>query len=59
MERLHESMNVYTKAMSRRAETPREKEKALPVGYLGRTMVAHGEDFEPHSEYGSCLTGMT
>lgn len=26
-------------------------------GDLGSTMVAHGSDFEPDSEFGMCLTG--
>lgn len=57
MERLHKSMNSYTKSMSKRAEGVDDKEKGLPVSYLGRTMIAHGEDFEPDSEYGNCLIG--
>ncbi|KAI0199436.1 BAR domain-containing protein [Astrocystis sublimbata] len=58
MDRLHKSMNVYVKSLSRRGETFEDKEKGLPVSYLGRTMIAHGEDFEPDSEFGNCLIGM-
>lgn len=56
MERLHKSMSVYVKAMSKRNEGD-DKEKILPVGYLGGTMVNHGEDFDGTSEFGQCLTG--
>lgn len=50
-------MNTYVKSLSRRGETFEDKEKGLPVSYLGRTMIAHGEDFEPESEFGNCLIG--
>ncbi|KAF2238630.1 BAR-domain-containing protein [Viridothelium virens] len=55
MEKLHKSMTVYTKSISKRSEGD-DKEKSLPIGYLGTTMIHHGEDFEPESEFGSCLT---
>jgi hypothetical protein len=55
MERLHKSMTVYTKALSKRNEGD-DKEKTLPVAYLGGTMISHGEDFESDSEFGRCLT---
>lgn len=54
MERLQKSMNTYVKAMSKRNEGE-DKEKTLPVGYLGGTMVNHGEDFDGQSEFGQCL----
>lgn len=47
-------MNVYVKTLSKRNEGD-DKEKALPVSYLGSTMVSHGEDFEDDSEFGQCL----
>lgn len=50
-------MNVYVKSVSKRCETSEDKEKGLPIGYMGRTMAAHGEDFEPDSEFGNCLIG--
>ncbi len=40
-------MSAYVKWVGRRGETFEDKEKGLPVSYLGRTMVGHGEDFEP------------
>ena len=54
---MHKSMNAYTKSMSKRCDPHEDKEKGLPVSFLGRTMMAHGEDFEPDSEYGNCLIG--
>lgn len=50
-------MNVYVKSVSKRCETSEDKEKGLPIAYMGRTMAAHGEDFEPDSEFGNCLIG--
>ncbi|KAI1171762.1 BAR domain-containing protein [Nemania sp. FL0916] len=58
MDRLQKSMNAYIKSLSRRGETFEDKEKGLPVSYLGRTMIAHGEDFEPDSEFGNGLIAM-
>ncbi|KAI1377069.1 BAR-domain-containing protein [Hypoxylon crocopeplum] len=57
-ERLQKSMTAYVKSLSRRGETFEDKEKGLPVSYLGRTMMSHGEDFEPNSEFGNCLVAM-
>lgn len=55
MERMHKSMNTYIKWLSRRGETFEDGQKGLPVNYLGRTMVRHGEDFDPESEFGRSL----
>ncbi|KAH8587678.1 hypothetical protein B0O99DRAFT_526331 [Bisporella sp. PMI_857] len=57
MEKLHKSMTVYVKSLSKRNEIE-EREKVLPVAYLGHTMMHHGEDFEPDSEFGNCLISM-
>ena len=54
MDRLHKSMTSYVKSMSKRNEVE-DKEKILPVAYLGQQMTNHGEDFEPDSEFGNCL----
>lgn len=54
MERLQRSMTAYVKTLSKRQEGD-DKEKILPVAYLGSTMVNHGEDFEDDSEFGQCL----
>lgn len=55
MEKMHKSMNLYVKAMAKRAEAE-DKEKNLPIGFLGRMMVNHGQEFENHSEFGQCLS---
>lgn len=57
MQKLHKSMTVYIKSLSKRSEAE-DKEKILPVGYLGQQMAHHGEDFEPDSEFGNCLISM-
>ncbi|KAL2132472.1 hypothetical protein VTI74DRAFT_3746 [Chaetomium olivicolor] len=58
MERLQRSMNQYIKWMGRHLEPSEDREKALPVGYLGRTMAGHGEEFQADSEFGNCLITM-
>ncbi|OQE12341.1 hypothetical protein PENVUL_c001G06225 [Penicillium vulpinum] len=55
VDRIHKSMTSYVKAISKRNEGD-DKEKTLPIGHLGSSMVAHGEDFDGNSEYGQCLT---
>lgn len=57
MDRLQKSMTTYVKSLSKRSEGD-DREKALPVGHLGSTMVFHGEDYEPDSVFGSCLIGI-
>jgi hypothetical protein len=51
-------MNQYVKWMGRRLEPSEDREKGMPVGYLGRTMVGYGEEFQPDSEFGNCLITM-
>ncbi|GMF75863.1 unnamed protein product [Aspergillus oryzae] len=48
-------MVAYVKAVSKRSEGD-DKEKTLPIGHLGTSMVSHGEDYDAHSDYGRCLT---
>lgn len=55
LEKMQRSTNAYIKAISKRSEVE-GKEKTLPIAYMGGTMISHGEDFEPDSEYGQCLT---
>lgn len=57
MERLDRSSKTYIKSMSRR-DAGEEKEKQLPVGYFGSALTTHGEDFEPDSEFGQCLSAL-
>ncbi|EXJ63167.1 hypothetical protein A1O7_03612 [Cladophialophora yegresii CBS 114405] len=54
LEKMQRSMNAYIKAISKRSEVE-GKEKTLPIALMGGTMISHGEDFEPDSEYGQCL----
>ncbi|KAK3366285.1 hypothetical protein B0T24DRAFT_535366 [Lasiosphaeria ovina] len=58
MERMQKSMNMYVKWLGRRGELGDDKEKGLPASYLGRTMIAHGEEFQSDSEFGNCLIAM-
>lgn len=55
MDKMQKSMATYVKSLSKRAEGD-DREKQLPGGHLGSTMVTHGEDFEPDSEFGNCLS---
>ncbi|KAF2128675.1 BAR-domain-containing protein [Dothidotthia symphoricarpi CBS 119687] len=57
MDKMQRAMSVYVKSMSKRAEGD-DKEKQLPGGHLGSSMVTHGEDFEPDSEFGNCLSSL-
>ncbi|KAI9746669.1 MAG: hypothetical protein M1818_000383 [Claussenomyces sp. TS43310] len=57
MERLQKSMTGYVKSLSKRSEVD-DGEKILPGGHLGQTMMNHGEDFEPDSDFGNCLISM-
>ena len=56
MEKLQKSMRGYVKSLSTRSDGD-DREKMVPVSYLGSTMVSHGGDFDPDSEFGMCLTG--
>lgn len=57
MDKMQKTMTVYVKSLSKRAEGD-DKEKSLPGGNLGSSMVTHGEDFEPDSEFGTCLSSL-
>ncbi|KAF2993962.1 hypothetical protein E8E13_000454 [Curvularia kusanoi] len=57
MDKMQKAMAVYVKSISKRAEGA-DKEKQLPGGHLGSSMVTHGEDFEPDSEFGNCLSSL-
>ncbi|KAG9784576.1 BAR-domain-containing protein, partial [Aureobasidium melanogenum] len=54
LEKMQRSMTAYVKAISKRSEME-GKEKTLPIAYMGGTMISHGDDFEPDSEFGQCL----
>ena len=53
---MQKSTTAYIKAISKRSEVE-GKEKVLPIGHMGATMISHGEDFEVDSELGQCLNG--
>lgn len=57
MDKMQKSMTAYVKSMSKRAEG-HDREKTLPGGHLGSSMVTHSEDFEPDSEFGNCLSSL-
>lgn len=58
MVKMQASMTEYVKWLTRRSESIVDKEKGVPASVLGRTMIAHGEDFDNDSEFGNCLIGM-
>lgn len=57
MERLQKSTSTYVKWIARRGEGFEDKEKGLPIAFVGRMMISHGEEFESDSEFGACLLG--
>lgn len=57
MDRLQKSMNLYVQAFAKRRESD-DRDKMLPGGHLGATMINHGQDFQPDSEFGNCLISM-
>lgn len=57
MEKLQRAMTLYVQALAKRKEAD-DRDKLLPVGYLGATMIGHGQDFQSDSEFGSCLISM-
>ncbi|KAK0383872.1 hypothetical protein NLU13_7964 [Sarocladium strictum] len=57
-EKLHKSASVYIKWNTRRCDGFEDKERNTPIGFLGRAMTVHGEDFEPESEFGNCLSSL-
>ena len=57
MEKLQKAMTLYVQALAKRKEAD-DRDKLLPVGYLGATMIGHGQDFQMDSEFGNCLISM-
>lgn len=56
MDKLHKSMSLYVKHIGKKSEG--EDRDKIPLGNLGSTMIAHGQDFAPDSEFGTCLIRM-
>ncbi|OAQ66226.1 BAR domain-containing protein [Pochonia chlamydosporia 170] len=58
MESLHKATTAYSKWISRRCDASEDKSRSTPTTVLGRAMVAHGNDFEPESEFGNSLAAV-
>lgn len=56
MVKLQTTMNSYVKWLTHRDSLVGEK--GVPASVLGRTMIAHGEDFDRDSQFGNCLIEM-
>lgn len=56
MVKLQTTMNSYVKWLTHRDNLVGEK--GVPSSVLGRTMIAHGEDFDRDSQFGNCLIEM-
>ncbi|CAH0038923.1 unnamed protein product [Clonostachys rhizophaga] len=57
-ERLQKSTNSYIRWMTRRCDALEDRERAAPIGYHGRVMAAHGEEFEADSQLGTSLVAL-
>ena len=57
MERLNDSTSSYLKSLSKR-DAGETKEKQTSIAFFGSTMVSHGDDFDPDSEFGQCLLSL-
>lgn len=49
-------MTAYVKSISAR-NAGEERDKLLPIAYMGQQMVSHGQDFEHDSDFGNSLVG--
>ncbi|KAF3760340.1 BAR-domain-containing protein [Cryphonectria parasitica EP155] len=56
MVKLQTTMNAYVKWLAHRDSLLGEK--GVPTAVLSRTMITHGEDFDPDSQFGNCLIEM-
>ena len=53
-ERVHRSTTNYIKSISKKTEGE-DKDKALPIGYLGSNLINHGEGLDTQTSYAQCL----
>jgi hypothetical protein len=53
LRKISDSMNQYVQHEGKRTQTD-----DLYIDNLGTSMLEHGQDFAPDSEFGSCLKGM-
>lgn len=51
-------MGLYVRWVGRRCDTLEDRERSSPIGLLGRTMAAHGEEYEPDSPFGNNLVAI-
>lgn len=58
MESIQKSTSVYSRWISRRCDAFEDKGRNPPIALVGRTMTAHGNEFEPDSELGNCLVSL-
>ncbi|GAO20081.1 uncharacterized protein UV8b_05165 [Ustilaginoidea virens] len=58
MEHLQKATSVYSKWLSRRCDAFEDKGRSPPSALLGRTMTAHGNEFEPDSDFGNALVAV-
>ncbi|BDD62040.1 hypothetical protein MAP00_007036 [Monascus purpureus] len=54
LDRVHKSATAYIKSISKKSEGE-DKERILPVGHLGGSLISYGEGFDGNSKYGQCL----
>jgi hypothetical protein len=57
MDRLQQSTSTYIKSLNTRS-CGDGKEKFTPIAHFGNTLSSHGDDFDPDSEFGSCLLSL-
>jgi hypothetical protein len=58
MDRISNYSNAYVKSVGRREQGEGKDNKQLPIGHFGAVLTSHGDDFEPDSEFGQCLSSL-
>lgn len=51
-------MNLYTRWIGRRCDPLEDRDRSTPVALFGRTMAAHGEEYEAESQLGNSLVAV-
>lgn len=51
-------MASYVRWFGRRCDTLEDRERSTPTAYFGRTMAAHGEEYDAESELGNGLVAI-
>ncbi|KAF4121948.1 Bin/amphiphysin/Rvs domain for vesicular trafficking [Geosmithia morbida] len=57
-ERLQKSMNLYVRWLGRRCDPLEDRDRTTPTALFGRTMAAHGEEYEADSQLGNSLVAV-